>query len=124
VVNAFDNPRWSIPLALTVNGRAGMLKSVVIADTFRLYAVASDNKPHNQDHRGRFYPVACIEWGTEITFTVEPGQTLLPRQAPRGTWNGRKVWADKVWNAVVGTIPKTDGDRVNDVLVDELHMQH
>jgi hypothetical protein len=69
VVQAFDNPRWSIPLSLSPpNGPAGTLKRVEMADHFRLYVVAFDGTT--------YHAVAWIEWGTEITFTVAPGRRL------------------------------------------------
>jgi hypothetical protein len=109
-VKAFDNPRWTIPVELTTTQYGvGTLKSVKIKDTFRLYAVAWDGD--------RYYPIASINWGTDIEFTANPG----PRpsgQAPNGQMTGRLVWADVQWSSAVGQQPIYTGRRVNEVLVD------
>ncbi len=113
VVHAFDNPRWSIPLSLSVPGRGdGVLAQVEMEDTFRLFAVVSDGRS--------YYPFAWIEWGTDITFTVNPGQQLRPGEVPAGSWTGRKVWADARWQTTTATRPIVTGLRANQVLVDEL----
>src|SRR5262245_36576943 len=116
MVNAFDNPRWSIPLSLSLpNGPTGDLKRMEMADHFRLYAVACDGR--------RYYPIAHTEWGTDITLTINPGQTFQPGQLPTNSLTGRKVWADAQWQTMGHTQPIVTGQQANQVLVDRLRME-
>ena len=113
VVNAFDNPRWSIPLLLTVPKRGtGWLAKIELSDHFRLYAVVSDGK--------HYTAAACTEWGTDLTFIPHPGQALPLGVAPRGAINGRKVWADMGWSSNITIQPIVAGRRANQILVDTL----
>lgn len=109
-VSAYDNPRWTIPIELsTQQGGTGTLKHVTIKDKFRLYAVASDGPG--------YFPIASIQWGTEIEFAVTPGMRTAD-QAPAGSLTGRLVWAEAMWTSAVGQSPICTGPRVNELLID------
>ena len=111
VLHAFDNPRWSIPLALDVPDKGqGVLKTVEMNDVFRLYAVASDGK--------NYWPIASVDWGTEITFRPNPGPVPTGR-APSGSWTGRKVWANR-WQRPVPPAPIVTGQTANKLLQNKL----
>lgn len=63
VVGAGDNPRWTVPL--TMHGVP--LKSVVLQNSFRLFAVAKFNNT--------YIPICRTEWHTDIQWTPAGGLT-------------------------------------------------